>query len=170
MPASTSFRRGPPGTSSHLRQGAGRRRVWRTASGQAVTLPLIVDVVHIGPGTRRLVWRVEGTVDLVAGEFRLTRVVVEGQISVVHLQRLFRWAIPLDIVRRSVPALLAQGSGPRSWDCSVDGLPDAAEVRTSPRHRRSDGFLEEVAREHLEIGHGYARAIGFQRGVSPRTW
>jgi transposase len=33
----------------------------------------------------------------------------------------------------------------------------------------SDPFLEEIAREYLRIGRGYARAIASERHVSERT-
>lgn len=161
----------PAGTTSRLHRGVGRRRVWNSPEGIAVELPVVVDLVHLDPDTRRRRWSVEAHVDLVGGEPCLVKIVIEGRpgLDTVFLQRFFRWATPVELVRRTVPQLLAAGIDPYRHDYAIDGYPDAAEVAPGRQGRRSDDFLEEVVRQYLTIGRGYARVIAQQRGVAPRT-
>jgi hypothetical protein len=116
-------------------------------------------------------WSVEATVDRVGGEPRLVEVVVRGRdgLDPVFLQRFFRWSTPLDVVRRTLPELIAAGVDPFRHDYATDGYPDAADLRRRFQSARSDEFLEQIAREYLAVGRGYARAIAANRGVSART-
>lgn len=162
----------PPGTSSRLHRGVGPLRAWTSPEGVPVELPVVVDLVHVDPEKGRRQWSVEAHVDLVDGEPCLVRVAILGRpgLDPVFLQRFFRWATPVEVVRRTVPQLLAAGIDPYEYDFAVDGYPDAAEI--TPRRgatQRSDEFLEEVVRQYLTVGRGYARLIAQQRGVSPRT-
>jgi len=87
----------------------------------------------------------------------------------IRLQRFFRWATPIEIARVTVPGLLEQGIDPFQHEFATDGYPDAANIDRKPTTRLSDEFLQEIARQYVEVGHGYARAIAQQRGVSRRT-
>lgn len=161
----------PPGLSSHLRRAPGARRSWKAANGQTVNLPVVLDLVQVEEGSGERVWSVEARVDLLAGQPRLTGVRITGKhgLDPVRLQRFFRWATPLDVVQRTVPALLAKGLDPFEHEYAIDGYPDAADIGRKPTNRLSDEFLEEVARQYLAIGRGYAGQIARQRGVSERT-
>ena len=67
-------------------------------------------------------------------------------------------------------ALIARGIDPFEHDYPVDGFPGVIDRATGPANRAlSDEFLEQVAREYLEIGRGYARTIALERGVTRRT-
>ena len=161
----------PAGLSSRVRVADGPRSEWVAENGQAVDLPLIVDHVNIDPESGECIWLIEARLDLVNGRPQLVDVRLTGMPSLdtVLLQRFFRWATPVDIVRRTVPVLLAKGIDPYTHEYALDGYPDAAEFGTRPNNQLSDEFLEEVARQYVEIGRGYARAIAEQRGVSRRT-
>jgi transposase-like protein len=161
----------PAGTSSRLHRGVGRRRVWTSPDGLPVELPVVVDLVNVDPDTGRRRWSVEAHVDLVRGEPRLVRIAIQGRtgLDTIFLQRFFRWATPVELVRRTVPQLLAAGIDPYRHDYAIDGYPDAAELVPPKQNQRSDDFLEEVVRQYLTIGRGYARVIAQQRGVAQRT-
>jgi hypothetical protein len=85
------------------------------------------------------------------------------------MQREFRWASPLEVVRVGVPTLLARGIDPFDHDLPLSGFPEATALTGPANERLTDGFLEEIAHEYLAIGRGYARAIAAERGVSERT-
>jgi hypothetical protein len=136
-----------------------------------VDLPVIVDHVNVHPQSGELVWIVEARVDLVHGQPELVSVHMEAKpcLDPVMLQRFFRWATPVEIVRRTVPTLLERGIDPYLHEYPLEGYPDAAELDRRHSNKLSHDFLEEVARQYLEIGRGYARVIAQQRGVSERT-
>lgn len=136
-----------------------------------VDLPVIVDHVNIDPESGDYLWLIEARIDLVAGKPELVDIRLSGKpcLDTVLLQRFFRWATPIEVVRRTVPSLLEIGVDPFDHDYATDGYPDAADLNKRVTTALSDGFLEEVARQYLEIGRGYARAIATQRGVSERT-
>ncbi len=161
----------PAGQSSRVRLADGPRSKWIAENGEAVDFPLIVDNVNIHPASGECIWRIEARVDLVSGQPKLVEVSLAGApfLDTVMLQRFFRWATPVDIVRRTIPALLAKGSDPYMYEFATDGYPDAAYIDHKVTNALSDGFLEEVARQYVEIGRGYARVIANQRGVSKRT-
>lgn len=161
----------PVGTSSRVRRARGRRRAWTAPNGQVVELPVEVDILEIDPVDRSVAWEVVATVGLHAGEPRLERVVLRGRdgLDPVRLQNTFRWATPVEIVRRTLPALLERGIDPATYELPTGGFPRSATLRDRERPRLSDEFLVAIARRYLEVGRGYAKAISFERGVSVRT-
>ena len=161
----------PPGHSSRIRRGDGPKSEWVAPNKQAVPLPLIIDNVNIDPQSGVRVWCIEARVDLVGDSPELIEIHITGDpcLDPVRLQRFFRWATPIEIARVTVPSLLEQGIDPFQHEYATDGYPDAANVNRKPTTRLSDAFLQEIARQYVEVGHGYARAIAEQRGVSRRT-
>ena len=161
----------PAGISSRVHPQKGARKTWVAQNGEAIDLPLVVDNVNVHPDSGECIWCIEARVDLVAGQPELVdiRLAATPFLDTVMLQRFFRWATPVDIVRRTLPALLARGIDPYAHEYATDGYPDAAEIDRKPTNQLSDGFLEEVARQYLDIGRGYANVIALQRGVSVRT-
>lgn len=171
MPGHTDFSRRPAGISSRVRRAPGQRKTWQARNGQLVELPLIVDHVIIDPRSGECSSVTEARVDLVDGKPKLVEMRLEGGPSLdpVYLQRFFRWATPVEIVRLTVPSLLEKGIDPFEHDYATDGYPDVAMLERKPTNALSNDFLEEVARQYVEIGHGYARVIAQQHGVSERT-
>lgn len=161
----------PDGLSSRVRLVEGSQNKWVARNGQTVDLPLIVDLVEIHPDSGECTFNVEARIELVSGQPQLVDIHLAGMpcLDPVKLQRFFRWATPIEIVRKTIPALLKKGIDPYSYEYATDGYPDAAEIDRKPINRLSNDFLEEVARQYLEVGHGYARIIAQQRGVSERT-
>lgn len=166
-----SLSRRPAGTSSRVRLARGPRTTWVAQNGQTVRLPLIVDHVNIDPESGECTWCIEARVDLVDDMPHLTDTRLSGKpcLDPVHLQRFFRWATPVEIVRLAVPRLLASGIDPYTHEFPTDGYPDAAAIIKNATNALSDDFLEQIAGEYVVIGHGYARTIARQRGVSERT-
>ena len=161
----------PPGVSSRVRRADGATETWIATNGQAVELPVIVDHVNIDPASGECTWIFEARIDLVGPAPALVNMHLEGNpcLDPVRLQRFFRWASPIEIVRRTIPALLAKGIDPFLFEYATDGYPDAADIERMPTNALSVEFLEEVARQYLDIGRGYAGIIAKQRGVSKRT-
>ena len=161
----------PDGLSSRVRLAEGSRNKWVARNGQTVDLPLIVDLVEIHPDSGECTFFTEVRIELVSGQPQLVDTHLIGMpcLDPVRLQRFFRWATPLDIVRRTVPSLLKRGIDPYSHEYATDGYPDAANIDQKPNNTLSVGFLEEVTQQYLSIGRGYAREIAKQRGVSERT-
>jgi hypothetical protein len=157
--------------SSRLRRAGGTRGTWQAPNGQSVDLPVVLDSVRIDEESGRLIWGVEARVELIEGEPRLVEVRIseERGLDTVKLQRFFRWNTPLDVVKRTVPELLRNGVDPFGHDYATDGYPDAADLSRSTTTRLSDSFLEELARQYLEVGRGSAGVIADHRGVSKRT-
>jgi hypothetical protein len=124
----------PPGISSRIRQADGPRSMWVAANGQAVRLPLIVDHINIDPNSSIRVWCVEARVDPVDDNPDLTEVKLKGNPHLItfHLQRFFRWATPIEIVRVAVPTLLEKGVDPFEFDFSTEGYPDSANIEGKP--------------------------------------
>jgi hypothetical protein len=161
----------PAGQSSRVRPAKGPRSRWIAKNGQAVDLPLIVDNINVHAESGECIWSIEARVDLVSGQPELIdmHLTTTTCLDTVMLQRFFRWATPVEIVRRTIPVLLDEGIDPYAHDYATDGYPDAADINRKSTNALSEGFLEEVARQYVEIGRGYARAIAHQRGVSKRT-
>lgn len=159
------------GLTSRMRLAPGRKHRWRISPNHEFTLPVIVDHLFVDPETRQVGWRIEATIDLVDGEPHLVRLDVRGPrgLDVVLLQREFRWASPLDIVTRGVPVMLERGIDPLEFDLPLTGFPEAADLGRPVNEQLSDAFLEDIAREYLTIGRGYAAAIAQERQVSRRT-
>jgi hypothetical protein len=142
--------------------------MWRIDDEHSFPLPVIVDHQFVDPATG---WLIEATIDLIDDEPALVRMnahVPDG-IDPYRMQREFRWASPLEVVAQGVPSLLERGIDPFDFDLPIDGFPKAAELGEPVNAPLSDAFLEEVAREYLAIGRGYATAIAADRHVSPRT-
>lgn len=160
-----------PGLSSRLRPGRGAQATWTAPNGQVIALPVIVDHLNIDPASGEAVWQIEATIDLVEGQPALVDIRLSGSpcLDTVRLQRFFRWATPIEIVRSIVPLLMQRGVDPFEHEFPTDGYPDAGNPERKPSTALSDAFLEEVGRQYLEIGRGYARAIADQRGVAVRT-
>ena len=160
-----------PGVTSRIRPAPGRKRRWNAGGGTTFPLPVIVDHMLVDPETLELVYRIEAKVDLVGEEPTLVGVHVQAPpgLDLVRLQREFLWASPLALVTRGVPKLLAQGIDPFDYALPVGGFPDAADLGRPRQERLSDAFLEDIAREYLSRGRGYAKAIAQERHVSPRT-
>lgn len=159
----------PIGISSRLRPGDGERRVWPAPNGSEVALPVVLDIVAVDPdGTMQ--WSVEATVDLVGAEPCITSVHARSAqgLDTAKLQQSFRWSTPLDVVRHTVPGLLERGRDPYTHDYPIQGYPSAAILHRT-RAGLSDAFLEDIARQYLETGRGYAATISAQYGVSART-
>ncbi len=159
------------GITSRIRPASGRKRNWRIAAGVTFPLPVIVDHMSVDSETGALDWLIEATIDLVDGEPALVRMNahVPGGLDPYLMQREFRWASPLEVVRDGIPALLARGVDPFDFDLPLTGFPDAATLDRPPNEPLTDQFLEEIAREYLTIGRGYAKVIAAERHVSQRT-
>ncbi len=159
------------GMSSRIRPAPGRKRTWRISDELSFPLPVIVDHMSVAPSTYERAWLIEATIDLVNGVPAIVRmnVIVPGGLDPQRMQREFRWASPLEIVTIGVPALLARGIDPFDYDLPLTGFPEAAKLDRRSNDQLSDPFLEEIAREYLRIGRGYARAIAGERHVSERT-
>ncbi|MBK9739521.1 MAG: hypothetical protein IPO93_08395 [Actinobacteria bacterium] len=159
------------GVTSRVRPAPGRKRQWRISDGLVFALPVIVDHMFVDPDTGVTGWLIEATVDLVDDVPALTRLDARssGGLDLVRMQREFRWASPLDIVTRAIPQLLSKGIDPFAFDYPLTGYPDAADVGKAVNAPLTDAFLEEIAREYLDVGRGYARTISIERQVSPRT-
>lgn len=162
--------RRPNGISSRLHRATGPVSSWKAPNGQSVDLPVRLDLMHLRPdGSAE--WRIEATVDLVDDHPQVVSVIVASAqgLDLKQLQQRFRWATPLEVVTRLVPALLENGDDPFTFDYPANGYPDAAVYPRQTRHQLSDEFLEDVARRYLDLGRGYAAAIAAERDVSPRT-
>jgi hypothetical protein len=159
------------GVTSRIRPAPGRKRKWRVSPQQSFPLPVIVDHMYVDPDTGALGWLIEATIDLVGGEPALVRMNahVPAGIDPYRMQREFRWASPLEVVTTGVPALLERGVDPFDFDLPLTGFPEAAELGHPANRPLGDAFLEEIAREYLAIGRGYARTIAGERHVSERT-
>ncbi len=160
----------PPGISSRLHR-APRRGTWTAPNGQAIDLPLVLDILDVTADESAVVWRVDATVDLVDGEPRLVAVSLQhpSGIDVHRMRREFRWATPVEVVTRTVPSLMARGIDPFTHDYATTGYPDAADPSRAPSRELSPEFLEEVARRYLDLGRGYADELAEEYSVSRRT-
>lgn len=160
-----------PGITSRIRPGPGRTRMWRISDGHSFPLPVIVDHMSADATTGAVEWLIEATVDLLDGEPALVRMSasVPRGIDPYRMQREFRWASPLEVVRDGVPTLLARGIDPFEFALPLTGFPEAARLDRPTNEPLTDEFLEDIAREYLAIGRGYARAIAAERHVSERT-
>lgn len=160
----------PTGISSRLHAAPGPRSEWASPGEQMVDLPVTLDLVNVLPGGA-VAWTVDATVDLVDNVPHVVSVKLAATrgLDLQVLQRKFRWATPLEVVTRMVPALLADGQDPYSFDYPPNGYPDAAEYPRRSHHQLTDAFLEDVARRYLDLGRGYSTAIAAERDVTPRT-
>ena len=113
------------GVTSRMRPAPGRKRLWRISPEQSFPLPVIVDHMFVDPDTGELGWLIEATIDLVDGDPALVRMNahVPGGLDPYRMQREFRWASPLELVRDGVPILLERGIDPFDVRPPVVGLP-----------------------------------------------
>lgn len=160
----------PVGVSSRVRPADARRTPWLSPDGTVVDLPLVVDIVSLDQ-RRQVEWRIESTVARVEGEPRVVRTEFSSStgLDLRRLQAEFRWRTPLDIVTRTVPALIAAGRDPYTHDYAVRGYPDAAVLHRAPQRRLSDEFLLDVARRYVDSGRGYSAVLAEHYQVSTRT-
>ena len=160
----------PPGVSSRLHR-APRRGTWVAPNGEAVDLPLVLDILEVTADGARVEWKVEATVDLVEGEPKLVALVLQhpSGVDAHRMRREFRWATPVEIVTRTVPTLLARGIDPFQHEYATTGYPDAANPGRSPGRQLSDEFLEEIAQRYVALGRGYSDALAEEYSVSRRT-
>ena len=160
-----------PGITSRIRPAPGRKRAWRIPRDHTFPLPVIVDHLSVDPDTGDVDWCIEATIDLVDGEPALVRMDARARTGLdpYRMQRDFRWASPLEVVRRGVPALLERGIDPFEFDLPLTGFPEAASLGRPLNAPLTAEFLEQIAREYLTIGRGYARTIAAERHVSERT-
>ena len=160
-----------PGITSRIRPAPGRKRAWRIPRDHTFPLPVIVDHLSVDPDTGDVDWCIEATIDLVDGEPALIRMDARARTGLdpYRMQRDFRWASPLEVVRRGVPALLERGIDPFEFDLPLTGFPEAASLGRPLNAPLTAEFLEQIAREYLTIGRGYARTIAAERHVSERT-
>ena len=157
--------------SSRLRRKR-RTSTWRPADGIEVPMPVVFDLALVDTLTGADVFRFDATVDLVDGSPALVRFEASAAtgLDLARLQREFRWATPVDVVTRLVPAIVAAGGDPFDHDYPVDGFPEVIDAHIGPANRAlSDEFLEGVAREYLALGRGYADAIALTCVVCGRT-
>ena len=159
------------GITSRIVVGPGRKKLWRIDADRSFPLPVIVDHMCMDPKSGELIWHIEATIDLIDGDPHLVKMQAfsPGGIDPSHMQRSFRWASPLEIIRHGVPVLLNRGIDPFEFELPLEGFPEAAELGSRVNDELSDAFLESIAREYLAGGRGYAKRIGIERGVSPRT-
>lgn len=149
-----------------------RTSTWRPAEGVEVPMPVVFDLALVDTHTGDDVFRFDATVDLVDGAPALVQFVARaaGGLDLARLQREFRWATPVDVVTRLVPAIIVAGGDPFDHDYPVEGFPEVIDAEIGPANRAlSDEFLEGIAREYLSRGRGYADSIALARGVSRRT-
>lgn len=160
-----------PGITSRIRPGRGSTHVWRIDVERTFTLPVIVDHMSVDPETDEVEWHIEATVDLIDDELAVTelRVVAPRGLDLTRMQREFLWATPVNIIGRGVPHLLEKGIDPFDYDLPVAGFPQAADLGQPVNERLTEEFLEDIAREYLAHGRGYAKAMAAERHVSPRT-
>lgn len=159
------------GVTSRISPARGRKRRWQIDGERSFPLPVIVDYQYVDPQTHEVAYRFEATIDLVDDSPALTSMslVAARGLDIVRLQREFRWASPVDIITRSVPVMLERGLDPFAIDLPTEGFPESANLGVPPNAPLSDDFLEEIAREYLVRGRGYASALAAERRVSPRT-
>jgi hypothetical protein len=95
----------------------------------------------------------------------LTAIRTEPTVCAGH----FPLADPLDVLTRLVPRLLARGEDPFSHDFPITGYPEVSLPQTTDGRQLSDEFLEDIAREYLQLGRGYIRKMAQSHHVSERT-
>ena len=120
----------PAGQSSRVCLAEGPQSRWIAENGQAVDLPLIVDNINLHAESGECIWCIKARVDLVSGQPELIDMHLTATpcLDTVMLQRFFRWATPVEIVRRTIPVLLSKGIDPYAHDYATDGYPDAADI------------------------------------------
>lgn len=159
------------GVSSRLRPAPGRKRPWPISDDVMFALPIIVDYVIVDDTSGDVQFVAEGTVDLIGGQPALVEMRLRAPegLDVQNLQREFRWASLLTIVREGVPALLARGEDPFTVELPVTGFPEAATLDAPSNAPLTDEFLLQIAEQYLAIGRGYPAVIAAERGVTERT-
>jgi hypothetical protein len=135
-------------------------------------MPLVFDLRLLDTSTGEHLFLFEATIDLIDGTPAMTHFVADapGGLDLVRLQREFRWSTPIEVVTVLVPAMLAKGLDPFEQDYPVAGFPEVINALIGPPTRSlSDAFLENIAREYLTLGRGYADQLATRHGVSRRT-
>lgn len=88
----------------------------------------------------------------------MTRMTLQSDagLDLGALQRDFKWKTPLDLV--------CEHQGPFGrW------ISDDADRVIKPPKELTDDFLEQVARDYLDVGRGYPAVLGAKYGAPPRT-
>lgn len=156
-------------TTSRLRRAGGPRHPWVVDAEITVDLPVILDFIISDSDSGELYSVTEGTIDLRNGEPTLVRVTVDAPtgIDLTWTQREFRWSGPIEVVTRIVPAMIRAGQDPFGAEFPVGGFPSV--TRPAPQRKLSREFLEDISREYLTLGPGYAKTLASAYQVSPRT-
>ena len=162
--------KGRPGVTSRIRRIKGAAAEWQATDHHTFTLPVIVDFMSVDD-SGSLEFLVEATIDLINGQPGLAEMSLRSSrgLDTTTLQREFRWASPVEVITRLVPRFLTRGLDPFTQELPVSGFPKVLDEGAKVNARLSDDFLEQVARDYLEIGRGYATAMSIEHGVSPRT-
>lgn len=160
----------PVGVSSRLRPAPGPRHTWITGEGVQVPLPVTLDIV-LTSLAGEVEWWAEGTVDLVGSQPGLLAVHVECArgLDPVHMQVDFRWGTPLEVVTRIVPRIISDGRDPFTEPYPYRGFPGVSREGDTEGRRLTDDFLEDIAKEYLQLGRGYSQTLARRHNVSQRT-
>lgn len=160
----------PSGISSRMRRASGTPQPWVSPLGPVIDFPVIFDLVQSDPAGNT-VCRTEVTLDLdKGGDPMVCDVHLHSAhgLDLIQLQRDFRWATPLEAVTRLAPAMILQGRDPWTEEFPIAGFPERTR-EVVRRNRLTDAFLEDIAREYLVAGRGYAKTIAERHSVSERT-
>jgi hypothetical protein len=158
--------------SSRMRRVVGPATPWHSPQGPVIDMPVVFDLVMTDTLTDSEVWRVEATIDVPnqGSDPVVVQMLLESDtgLDLELLQREFRWASPLEAVTRLAPQLILRGRDPYAEEFPIDGYPDITRREVVVR-RLTDEFLEDVARQYVIIGRGYAKALAERYQVTPRT-
>lgn len=159
-----------PGVTSRIRPIPGATQAWHATDRHTFTLPVIVDFMSVD-ASGFLEYLFEATIDLIDGRPTLAAMSLRSPrgLDTTTLQREFRWSSPVEIITRLVPRFLTHGLDPFTQELPVSGFPQVLDESAKVNTRLSDDFLEQVAREYLALGRGYAHALSIEHGVAPRT-
>lgn len=153
-----------------MRQGPEPLRPWTSPRGPVIWFPVTFDLRMADPQGSEW-WRIEATLDLnsdsVPAVTEMYLWAADG-LDLARLQREFRWATPLEAVTRLAPAMILEGRDPFAEDFPATGFPEITRDVVAQK-RLTDEFLEDIAREYLVAGRGYAKTIAERHSVSPRT-
>jgi hypothetical protein len=152
-------------THTTIELGQGRRRAWKAPNGQRVVLPVVLTAWEEDDFTGETIATVTAKVDLVDGRPQTVNVMVDAPegLDTDGIQRHFRWATPADVVRVWMPDVMARGGDPMTEQ------PPSNWWTASERQELTVAFLEEIAKEYVELGYGYANVLASKYETTPRT-
>lgn len=158
--------------SSRMRRVVGPTTPWRSPQGPIIDLPVVFDLVMTDSATGAERCRVEATIDALDehSDPMVVQMIVESAtgLDLERLQREFRWATPLEAVTRLAPLLLLRGQDPYAVEFPFVGYPDITREEVA-KGKLTDEFLEDVARQYVVLGRGYAKTLSQRYRVTPRT-